>query len=254
MARVAPEVPNDSDLLCEDCGYILNGLPDDGRCPECGKPVAESTADNPRRSPPAKIFFLWTAWHVLFRPTQFYQTLVTRGSVKPARNFAWIFYFLTTGLTLMALGKHIQWMEGTNQLTALNKWLYRDLDADTRWRTILAFMIVYAALPIVLFVAIEFVTRLAAKLTAWEAAYRGLRMPYVAVLRALYFHAVHYVPAILFLYMTIYGYQLALQHGWLSPDTGVLYLYTLSGEVILAAIYLFVTYWIAMKNIMYANR
>jgi hypothetical protein len=37
-------------------------------------------------------------------------------------------------------------------------------------------------------------------------------------------------------------------------DGVVFYLYTLSGEVILAAIYLFWTYWIAMRNIMYANR
>ena len=35
-------VPAESDILCEGCGYTLNGLPEDGRCPECGKPVAES--------------------------------------------------------------------------------------------------------------------------------------------------------------------------------------------------------------------
>jgi len=27
-------VPAENDLLCEGCGYTLNGLPDDGRCPE----------------------------------------------------------------------------------------------------------------------------------------------------------------------------------------------------------------------------
>ena len=32
------------------------------------------------------------------------------------------------------------------------------------------------------------------------------------------------------------------------------YLYILSGLVVVSAIYLFRTYWIAMKNIMYANR
>jgi hypothetical protein len=34
----------------------------------------------------------------------------------------------------------------------------------------------------------------------------------------------------------------------------VIYLYVLCGEVVLGAFYLFKTYWIGMRNIMYANR
>ena len=51
MTRVAPVVPAETDLLCERCGYVLNGLPADGRCPECGTPLDESV--NYRRHPPA---------------------------------------------------------------------------------------------------------------------------------------------------------------------------------------------------------
>lgn len=29
-------------LLCEGCGYVVDGLGDDGACPECGKPIGES--------------------------------------------------------------------------------------------------------------------------------------------------------------------------------------------------------------------
>lgn len=29
-------------LLCERCGYVIEGLPHQGACPECGKPIAES--------------------------------------------------------------------------------------------------------------------------------------------------------------------------------------------------------------------
>lgn len=29
-------------LLCERCGYVIEGLPTEGACPECGKPIAES--------------------------------------------------------------------------------------------------------------------------------------------------------------------------------------------------------------------
>ena len=32
------------------------------------------------------------------------------------------------------------------------------------------------------------------------------------------------------------------------------YLYVICAEVILAAVYLFKTYWIGMRNMMYANR
>lgn len=29
-------------LLCGRCGYVIEGLPGDGACPECGKPISES--------------------------------------------------------------------------------------------------------------------------------------------------------------------------------------------------------------------
>lgn len=257
MARVAPEVPTDSDLLCEDCGYILNGLSDQSRCPECGKPVSESAADNPRRpidsgNPIARFFAISAA--VLFHPTRFYRTLVTRSSLGHARLFAWFYYLVTIGLTQLAVGKHLSLMEQTSQLAAWSMWFYGNFQSDTRWQIILTYAIVVAFLPLLLFGIMEGVTRLAAWLTAWEAAYRGLRMPYPAVLRAIYFHAIHYLPAILVIFATIYGYQAALKNDWIGPYTLEYYLYVLCGEVILAAVYLFWTYWIAMRNIMYANR
>src|SRR5205807_6197564 len=44
MAFADATVPHESDWLCEGCGYVLNGLPGGGRCPECGKPISESHA------------------------------------------------------------------------------------------------------------------------------------------------------------------------------------------------------------------
>jgi len=39
-----------------------------------------------------------------------------------------------------------------------------------------------------------------------------------------------------------------------APLYGTIYLYTLCGGTVAAAVYLFKTYWIAMRNLMYANR
>ena len=40
----------------------------------------------------------------------------------------------------------------------------------------------------------------------------------------------------------------------LDPASATTYLYVLCAEVIVAAAYLFHTYWVGMRNIMYANR
>jgi len=96
-------------------------------------------------------------------------------------------------------------------------------------------------------------TALAARLTAWEAAYRGLRLPHPVVQRALHFHSAHYLPVALFVFLTVWGHQVLIHiHPNLDPF-GTRYLYTLCAEVILAAAYLFATYWTGMRNLMYAN-
>ena len=52
-------------------------------------------------------------------------------------------------------------------------------------------------------------------------------------------------------FVTVVGYRLTLAH---TPGTATRYLYVLCAEVIVGAAYLFHTYWIAMRNMMYANR
>src|SRR5205809_1111709 len=102
MTRVAPMVPAETDLLCEGCGYTLNGLPEESNCPECGKPLAQSRR-SVRRVPAWESGdgrdvrnFLATTAAVLFRPTQFYKTLATRRDVRPARLFADIHWTITS--------------------------------------------------------------------------------------------------------------------------------------------------------------
>src|SRR5436309_6100011 len=98
MARVASTIPAEHDILCEGCGYTLNGLPEGGRCPECGKPIAESVGHP--RVPPAwerradgsiasiVAAFARTSAEALLHPTRFYQTLATRRDDRAAHRFA----------------------------------------------------------------------------------------------------------------------------------------------------------------------
>lgn len=39
-------------LLCERCGYVVEGLPAEGACPECGKPIVESLPERRKALPP----------------------------------------------------------------------------------------------------------------------------------------------------------------------------------------------------------
>jgi hypothetical protein len=103
--------------------------------------------------------------------------------------------------------------------------------------------------------AIAGTTWLAARLTAWEAAYRGLRLPLRVVKRGLYYHAAHYVPVALLAVAVVFGYRWLIAAGCVNIfESMQRYLYSLAGAVIVSAGYLFKTYWIGMRNMMYANR
>ena len=96
-------------------------------------------------------------------------------------------------------------------------------------------------------------TSLASRLTAWEAAYRGLRLPRPVVQRALHFHSAHYLPVALLTFLTIWSNHVLIAKYPSIDEHAVHYLYLLCAEVILAAGYLFSTYWTGMRNLMYAN-
>ena len=54
--------------------------------------------------------------------------------------------------------------------------------------------------------------------------------------------------------VTIARYTYLLRVEWLSATTITTYLYVLCAEVVVFAAYLFNIYWIAMRNMLYANR
>jgi hypothetical protein len=239
MRRAASFVPADSDLLCEGCGYTLNGLTHSSNCPECGKPI-EQSSDSHRQytefeNRPSVKTFLRTTWGVLAHPSRFYRTLLTRGEESRARQFAQVHWLIAACLAAAAAQVHIRFLSG---LRTPGPW-------DHQW--------FWAAMGLLLWFSLNALTHLAARLSAWEAAYRGIRLPINTVRRGLYFHAPHYLPVILIVLITVTLMRYLVYHIGLRGWT-INYLIVLSAQVVGGAVYLFITYWIGMKNMMFANR
>lgn len=244
MARVAT-IPAAADLLCEGCGYVLNGLPADGRCPECGKPLAESAAalrqppawDRGREAGNGLVRFLHTTASSTFRPAAFFRGLSLNPS-QASFYFAQLHWLLASALFGAAAWAHMQW----------SAFLFGGTSGLAYWLSLVATIgLTYVGTVIL--------NRLAARLSAWEAGYRGIRLPLDVVRRGLHYHAAHYFPVALLTATIVFGFQILLHlYPQIAGLQSMTYLYVLCGSVILSAIYLFKTYWIAMRNLMYGNR
>jgi hypothetical protein len=241
---MATRAPDETDILCENCGYMLNGLPPSGNCPECGSAIDLSVSDLIRRPPPWEVIgdsrpawhrFLITTAQIIFTPTRFFRGTTSRGQVVKSYRFAQIHWVIAS--LFLGFAAYAHW-RAFNYSALYPPWLSP---------------LLFIGLPLLVFVSISLTIRIASRLTTWEAAYRGYRLPHPVVIRALYYHSAHLLPVALLGFFTCAGYDFLLGR-MLSLTTGVTYLYILCGEVILSAGYLFNTYWIGMRNLMYANR
>ena len=250
MPRVAPAVPSESDLLCESCGYTLAGLPDDGRCPECGSPVATSRPETRRPSRWEQRRTVANFWRdsaaILLTPTRFFRSLATRDGFRSADGFLARHLILASILFTLAAAVHanLVFYYGSTRIAS------RGVGLVITPLMVLSAMV---GLAVATLCVMTIITHVAAKLTTLEGTYRGYRLPYPSVLRVLCFHSACYLPVALLGLATTTGYSLATSRGWLSADTLVTYLYALSAEVVLSAGYLFNTYWRAMRATMWAN-
>jgi hypothetical protein len=238
---MATRAPDETDILCENCGYMLNGLPPSGNCPECGTPIDLSISDQLRTPPlwensvdprPRWLRFVTTTAQIIFHPTRFYRSFKSRGELPPAFAFA-----------------RIHWMIAS-LMFGTTAWLHWDTIIVTHVPHIFS-AIVWVLACIVTYPIIWLTIRLAAWLTTLEATYRGYRLPIRVVRRAMYYNAAQLIPVGVVMLATVGGYAFWQTTNSFNPIT---YLYVLAGEVIVAAGYLFSAYWIAMSNLMYANR
>jgi hypothetical protein len=247
MARVAPAVPEETALLCEKCGYIVNGIPRDSLCPECAAPIAESLPDS--RRPPlweqqqgsVLSRFIVTTCQLIFTPAHFFRSMNSRADLQSSASFARGHYWISSILFGATAYVHGIWA-----------WPFLWYERPIQTRQI------YGIMMLTLFSAAAYwllviTAHVAARLTAWEAAYRGLRLPRRVVQRALHYHSAHYLPVALLAFLTVVGHQLLIFKNPSLDRHAVRYLYVLCAEVIVAAGYLFSTYWKGMRNLMYAN-
>jgi hypothetical protein len=239
MATQRDAIPASDALLCEQCGYTLNTLPADSRCPECGTPVADSigTHRTPTRwdTPGGLFAFLQTSLLVIFRTKHFFTHLAVHPFQDRARKFALIHRLLTALFLGLAGAFHAGWLLG-----------------ERRWAEYDLYLLV--GFPVFAYLLLWLLTPVIRWLTNWEASYRGLRLPLPVVRRVLDYHSVHIIPVALVGLLTVIVYFYVIRQTQASVDLTQFYLYTLCGEVVLFSLYLFWTYWVAMRSVMYANR
>lgn len=68
-----PDARDEFTLLCERCGYVIEGLDPGGKCPECGTPIQESTPaiarpGSPWQLKPGAVTVVTTMWAMARRP------------------------------------------------------------------------------------------------------------------------------------------------------------------------------------------
>lgn len=252
MPSRADSVPLEEEILCESCGYSLTGLvrpggDEQGRCPECGAPIAYSTIRDGRGPTPwetpglrGRVRLWQTWWGVVRSPTRFFRGMLARSDPKLSAPFAFVQHFLAAYGFAIGVSFHAMFVEGRNY--------------DLPTAVFLSLLGAALLTPLILAV-IHLTHRLTAYLSALEARYHGLRLPHRTVIRALHYHSAQLplVAGAVAVYTS--GYRLMLAWDLLPRGpTEMTYVYGLCGLVVLSAGYLFWTYWLAMKSLMYANR
>ena len=138
-------------LLCERCGYVIEGLPDDGACPECGKPIAESLPRARVGSPwQQRGFRAWfaTARAMIHHPRATFSII----AIETPPSYPLHDRNLMTAAALMAIASAATVLSGTGSRFAGPKLTDHDIALAVVTAPVV-FAVVFAILPVL--VAIE---------------------------------------------------------------------------------------------------
>lgn len=247
--RNAP--PPDNSILCEKCGYILDHLPIELNCPECGKPVRESAEGLDRRPPvverdgPSIRTRLLTMFEIIVHPFTWFRTL-TLASHSYQRRFGWHMMALSSLLFGLAAGLHLRWIV----------WFFGWGSASySNSFEVFALMVFSMTmfLSLIVFFVILISEKLVAYFTVIEARFWGYRLWKDVVKRVMSYHIAHLVP-ISFITLLIVALNLANSLSQTVRINPRHYLYALCIWVLIASGWLMSTYVSAMRAVMFANR
>ena len=94
-------------LLCERCGYVLEGLDQAGVCPECGKPIAESLPQlrvgTPWQQEPGFKSLVWTWWMTLRHPVKTLDVMQFEDTLPLSPLSATLFYTIATCIAVVLI-------------------------------------------------------------------------------------------------------------------------------------------------------
>lgn len=222
---------------------MLTGLPEEGVCPQCGSPVELSTRHSGRQQTdwedsPSMGNFFSVCSAVLLTPWRFFQQLSTTGDVASQDSFIFMVRLVSIVPLACAVSIHLSWVDSIR---------------TDPWFGGLGLLEMIPLFALGIYFLHKGLTVVAAWLTVWEASFLGMRLPYAVVMRTLAYHATTFLPTSLFFSATIIGYHVLVHMGVLTLATAPTYLYVLAAEVVIAAVYLFYTYWLAMWSVRFAN-
>jgi hypothetical protein len=109
---------SDLTLLCEQCGYVIEGLPTDGACPECGRSIASSLPSarpgSPWQQRPSVGTWCLTTLRILLTPGRVFGVL----DVSPRASRGFLAICLVLGAAVISLLPALRLVDARHPLVA----------------------------------------------------------------------------------------------------------------------------------------